>query len=633
VGGQAVSVPLPATAPAGGETLLLELDGYDVAPLAQFADGRIVIPVDSLALEPGEHHLLILRADDNGDIETLAEHTLDVYQREGVRSASRAWNVLLANNYRAADNPDEAFEGQPRSQQNAALQWAAATDRGTWTASSAAELLFESDRNASFDGNRWQMPSLQLKAARRFEHGGVGLAFGDAEFADGSLIVNGFSRRGLRLEADAMEGRFGAQAFTLHPDPVTSLDARVPPFSDASEVIGAQTSLSPLKSHPRALRLFAGWIDGDSAQGGTGVFVNDDAIGDPIAVGGSAWNVGVDSFALDNALWLRGEFAQSSFDADGVGFGNGERDDDAHRLVAQLSSGGALRIPGLEQWGIGLERQRTGAAFYSVGNLLLPNDLELSQLHAAASTHGIDWRTQWLDQHTDVEGAALTPRIDSRHVLHSLGYTPQVGWPVTPTLSLTYQDTRNEQLDADATLVGYDLDNRQRSVAVALETALEKFSIGFTHERVRRDDRSSPLVVDDFVLYEPPPDSRETLSGVNLAWFPGERFSLSTQWQRSRLREDTGDTTDNDLWSVQLQAQILPERLSAQLGWSESNDRQLVFELPQEALRQRGSSGNLDLAYQMKFITFHLRSAYARFETGSQWQALLSVEFNWEGSR
>jgi len=643
VGEQAtISIPLPT--PEGG-SLLLELDGYDIGAVSQVSDGRVEIPLESLALQPGPHQLLILVSRENGDIDTVAEHTLDVFAREGVRASSNQWNVLLGNDYRFAEDPEDAYQGQSRSHQNGALQWAAETDRSTWLAAGKLDLLYDSDVATSPEGERWQMPSIDLQVARRFFHGDVALAFGDRQVDEGNLIASGFNRRGLRLSAHALEERIAAETFTLHSDPVTSLDSEVPPFDNDNSAVGAQVAFAPLAHHPQALRFFAGWLDGDSTLGGTGVFVVEQAGDPPLAVGGEAWTFGADSFLLDQALWLHGEYANSKFDADGIGFGNPAGDDDAYRLVMQLSSGGKVQLAALDQWALGFERQVVGAQFYSIGNLLLPNDLDLNQVHGSALWRGFELRAHWLDQHTDVDDAPLAPRIDSERGRIDLGFTPQFAdpgggawkWLGVPTFQVGYESTENVQAAADATLVGYDLDNRQRSLSAGIEAAYERFSAGVTYEHIRRDDRSQALVVDDFVVYEPVPDSEEEVFGVHFSWQPHERFVVSPQWQRSRVRQETGDTQVNEMWSLQFTADILPEKLSAQLGWTEASDQQDFFELPQDAQRQNSSNGNFDLAYRMSIFTFHLRASYGRNEfrsalladNASEWLALFTVELNW----
>jgi len=641
---QEISIPLPAI--AADSQLLFELDGYDVAAVSRTEAGRVHIPVAQLALAPGEHYLLILSQDAEGNIDTLSEHRLEVFQRAGVRQSNQSWNVLLAGQYRVAGGPEESLVGEQRDTQNAALRWSGARDNGTWIAEGNLDLLFDSNQSASLDGQRWQLPAVQLRAGRRFTHGEMALAFGDSEVLHSDLVLSSFSRRGLRFEANALEQRLAAQVFTLHADPVTSLDAEIPPFDTNASVTGARASVTPFSKHPDALRLSASWVDGDSALAGAGIAMPEVALADPFLVGGNAWAVALDSFAWERSLWLHGEFAQSRFDGDGLQFGDPVLDDNARRFAAVLSSGGALRTPALEQWSLGVDWQRVGPRFRSLGNLLLPSDLDVTQIHARATWRGLLMDARWLEQNTDVDDQPFTARIDSGQRRLALEYTPVMPdttgrpwkWLGTPTLGLSYETTHNRQLAADALLAGADLDNRQRNVSALLSFAHEKFSIGLNLDRFHRDDRSAALIVDDFTLYQPPPDSRENVFGVNVSWYPSPRFSLSPQWQRSRVREVQRNTSDTDLWSLQLSAEVIPDVLSLQVGWSDNRDHLRPFELPQDAQRLSSSNGNFDMAYRMKRLTFHLRGAYGRnaFETAlgleseRQWRALLSVELNWE---
>ncbi|HEY6125136.1 MAG TPA: hypothetical protein VIV63_10820, partial [Steroidobacteraceae bacterium] len=565
---ETLNVALPPGAIAPGATLQLELDAYDIGAVASVADGRISIPVATLGLTAGEHTLRILSASENGDIDTLAEHTLDVYQRPGVRASTQTWNVLLGSQYRLAQDPDEAFDGSDRGSSTAALQWNAATDRGTWIASGSFDTFYNSDRGIGSEQPLWQLPALQLKAGRKFDSGHVAIAMGDNETLPGNLVFSNFNRRGLRLEAGGLDERFRAQAFTLHADPVTQLDAPLVPDDSEDGVLGAYSEIAPFARHPDALSLSVSWLDGDSDLGGVGIATPGLESEAPLTFGGHAWDAALDSFVFGRALWMHGEYAKSRFDADGEQSGDPARDDDAQRLVIQLSSGGDFALAGIDQWSLGFEHLRVGTHFFSLGNLMLPGDLDLRQLHASIYTHGLTLDLQALEQNTDVDDDPQRPRVDSDQQRITLGYTPATAdpsaqpwrWLGVPSVSAGYESTANEQSAEDLLVAGYDLDNRQRTVSGALNFTHTRFSFGITAERVERDDRSQPLVVDDFVLYQPTPDSTETLLGLNLSWFASERLTLAPQWQRSRIREQPdGETRDSDLWSLQLQASVIPE--------------------------------------------------------------------------
>ncbi|HEU4780224.1 MAG TPA: hypothetical protein VFS58_10120, partial [Steroidobacteraceae bacterium] len=486
------------------------------------------------------------------------------------------------------------------------------------------------------------------------ESGHVALGIGDDEMLPNNLVFSGFVRRGLRLEASGLDERLNAQAFTLHTDPVTSFDAKLAPYDTGSSVLGAHTDIAPFARHPEALMLSASWLDGDSDLGGVGILMPELDSEVPLTVGGSAWTVALDSFSLGRSLWLHGAYAKSRFDADGEQYGEPARDDDAQRAVVQLASGGSLLTAMFDQWSVGYERRRVGAHFFSLGNLMLPGDLDLQQVHASMYTHGFGLEMQALDQHTDVDDDPLRPRVDSDQQRFHLSYTPPTvdpaaspwKWLGVPSLSAGYEATSNTQRASDLLIAGYDLDNRQRTVSGEVSFSHTRFTLGLNAQRIDRDDRSQALIVDDFVLYAPPPDSRETLWGLSLGWYVSDRFTIAPQWQRSRLRDlPDGASTDNDLWSLQVQASVIPEVLSVQFGWSDSNDAQRFFELPQDSQRLSSSSGTLDISYRMRTpnafwpgINWYLRGAYGRTalntsafaQADSQWQAQLSFELNWQ---
>jgi hypothetical protein len=648
-----LQIALPPEGVANGATLHVELDGYDIGAVSRNVDGAVQIPLASLGLTPGEHLLRILVVNDSGDIDTLAEHTLDVFQRQGVRAAAQDWSVLLGSQYRIAQHPDDAFEGAGRASSTAVAQWQGDYDSGTWIAGGSLQALFDSNRLPGSAESRWQLPSMNLRAGRRFESGHVTLGLGDDETLPDNLVFGSFIRRGLRFEAGGLGDRLNAQAFTLHTDPVTSFEAKLAPYDTGSSVVGAHADIAPLARYPDALTLSASWIDGDSSLGGVGIYMPEEDIGMPLIVGGSAWTVALDSVSLGRSLWLHGAYAKSRFDADGERYGEPARDDDARRVVVQLGSGGALSTAMLDQWSMGYEHRRVGPHFYSLGNLMLPGDLDLRQWHASLSTRGFGLEMQALDQFTDVDEDPLRPRVDSDQQRVTLSFTPPTldpttgpwKWLGTPSMSAGYEATANTQRASDLLVAGYDLDNRQRTVSGDVSFSHTRFTLGLNAHRVVRDDRSQALIVDDFVLYEPLPDSRETLWGLSLGWYISERFTLAPQWQRSRLRElPDGAATDNDLWSLQVQASVIPDVLSVQLGWSDSNDAQRFFELPQDSQRLSSSSGTLDISYHMRTpnafwpgIDWHLRGAYGRTawntaafaQADSQWQAQLSFELNW----
>lgn len=634
------SLPWGETAP-GGE-ILVELDGYDITSVVTMDAQGLTLPLASLGLEPRQHALRVTRTDEAGTASVLAEHVLDVFQRPGVRQASRQWNVLLSNAWRVAEHP--AKSGGDSNQSDATLQSGGVYETSTWRLQDSLSALWSAQAAGGLE--EWQLPGYELLLERRIGGSRLGLALGDDAVPVESLLFSGFSRRGLRAQFDALEQRVRMQAFTLHTDPVTQADVDVVPLDAADSMVGGFASVAPFARHPDALTLSAGWVDGRGTNGGAAVATPEGVL----TTAGSAWNAALDGYAWQRALWLHGEYARAEFDADG----SGARVTDAARLASlQLTTNGGLTFAALDQWALGLEYRRIGANFFALSNLSLPADLAARRATLALGRRGFGIEAGLLAQRSDVDDRPLVPRIDARTRSAALRYAPMWAdagrapwrWIGTPSLSLTYERTTNVARDGDAAAQGFDVDNLQRALGASLQFSGEKFGLGFDYSGIERDDQSAPIVSEGFEIYTPVADTREHGLGINGYWHPDERFSIAPQWQHVRIRELGGTHTANDLWSLQLQATLIPEVLSVQASWSDTRDRQsqtLPFADPQ---RSHGRVGAFDLAWRptrgrgalLPQIDCHLRAAYAgnssRFagtaDSTREWQISMSFDLTW----
>jgi hypothetical protein len=630
------------TAASGGE-ILVELDGYDITSVVAMDAQGLTLPLSSLGLEPTRHELKVSRTDETGAITVLAEHVLDVFQRPGVRKATRQWNVLLSNAWRVAEHA--AQPGVDDSQADATLQWGGVYETSVWRAQDSLSALWSAQASGGLD--TWQLPGYELLLERRIGPTQLGLALGDDVVPIESLLFSGFSRRGLRAQVNALEERIRMQAFTLHTDPVTQADVDVVPLDADGSMTGGFASIAPFSKRPDALVFTAGWVDGRGTNGGAAVAAPEGVL----TSAGRAWNAALDSYAWQRALWLHGEYARADFDVDG----SGARVTDAARLASlQLTSNGGLTFAALDQWALGLEYRRIGAQFFALSNLSLPADLEARRATLALGRRGLSVETAMLAQRSDVDDQPLIPRIDTRARSATLRYAPMWAdvqrvpwrWIGTPSLSLSYERATNVARDGDALAQGFDVNNLQRSVGASLQFSGEKFGLGFDYSGIERDDDTAPLFSEGFEIYTPVADTRERSFGVNGYWRPNERFSIAPQWQRVRNRElGSGALTENDLWSLQLQATLIPEVLSVQTSWSDTRDG-LSQTLPlADPQRSRARVGAFDLAWRptngrgalLPRIDCHVRAAYAdnsslfvgTANAAREWQVSVSFDLTW----
>ncbi len=642
---QSVTIPLP---PAHGgdvqQSLIVELDGYDVTALIERTDTGLNLPTRGLDLAAGSHALRILAAGESGDIDTLVEHVLDV--RMNARSWHGRSNVLLGSLHRIDEDPAEDFAGVRGDDQRALLELDAQSADARWALRAAGGAIYDSARETSPEAALWQSPAYALQAERTFGDGAASVTLGDTRVQFGNLLFNDFARRGLRADARAFADLVQAQVFTLYSDPRTRLDEDVLPSHADERAIGGYTTISPLPRHPEWLQITGGYVDGDGTLGGATIVTFDQATPDANTIyGGRAWNAALDSWTLGNSLWMHAEYARSRFDSDGIGQGDGAQADDARQFAIQVGSGGSLAIPGLEEWALGWQHQIVGTNYFSIGNLLLPGDLSLNQGYLRLGLRGVQLGAEIVSQRSDVEDDPLRPRHDSTRRALLASYTPlhidpEAGlWRLlgTPTVSAEFELVELEQPDDDAVLAGFDLDSRLRTGSVGLDFSGSTLSFGVRYSDVRFDDRSQALVVDEFTIYEPQADTRERTTSVQLAWNPGPRFMLAPQFQRSRITTaGASGASYNDLWGLQCQAELVRETLWLQASYSETSDEPRPIDPLAPVEEFSGGGGAANLVYRMRAargawpaIDWQLGGQYARTDLQDTWQVHLGFEVSW----
>ncbi len=641
-----VTLPLPPTGDAqrGDRALIVELDGYDVTALVERNEDALHLPTRGLDLSAGSHALRILAADAAGNIDTLVEHVLEV------RITERSWrgrsNVLLGSIHRIDEDPAEDFAGVRGDDQRALLELDAQSADARWALRAAGGAIYDSARETSPDAALWQSPAYAIQAERTFGDGAAAVTLGDTRVQFGNLLFNDFARRGLRADARALADLVQAQVFTLYSDPRTRLDEDVLPSHRDERAIGGYMTISPLPRHPQWLQITGGYVDGEGTLGGATIVTFDQGAAGTITLyGGEAWNTALDSWTLGNSLWVHAEYARSRFDSDGIGQGDAAQSDDARQFAIQLGSGGALAIPGLEEWALGWQHQIVGTNYFSIGNLLLPGDLSLNQGYVRLGLFGMQLGAEIVSQHSDVEDDPSRPRHDSTRRVLLASYTPlhidpEAGlWRVlgTPTLSAEFEHVELDQPDSDALLAGFDLDNSLRSSSFGIDFAGAQLSFGLRYSDVRFEDRAQPLVVDDFPIYEPQADTHERTASVQLSWNPSPRFMLAPQFQRSRRTTDgTPGVSYNDLWGLQGQAELVRETLWLQASYSETSDEPLPIDPLAPVEEFSGGGGAANLVYRMRpargawpAIDWQLGGQYARTDLQDTWQVHLGFEVSW----
>jgi hypothetical protein len=475
------------------------------------------------------------------------------------------------------------------------------------------------------------------------------LTAGNVAVAQENLLFYRFQRRGARLASAATSGRIELQAFSVvsAPSNLVKADQLLPTDSDnRSDGVAASMQIPDER-----LQLSGAFVDGRAPLGGSGF----NALGDDAIYGGNSWNLQLESKLADGSVVLQLERAESRFDSDGIGFGAPARRDDATSATLLLSSIGEFSSGPFSYWSAELQHRRVGLDFYSVGNLSLPGNLDTRSAYVQAGYRdlSIDLDLGREQTNTANDPALPTQTLDRKGM--TVAYAPGTldpdailwKWLGAPSLNTWLYQLDSSQPDADAELAGFDVDSTTTEFGVGLSFARDRLNWSLQLAAIRFRDRSEAVFEGNFLLYEPPSDSRTLQASVQAAWALTERLSFDAYLQRNRIEEtDFNNDYRNTLYGAGTTILLMPERLSLRGSLNVGRDRNSFGDpifLP-EQLDSRFADMQLIWHAQAARpdrpgLSFNLSASYARNEDlawlvdDEVWSVFLGARLDWKRSK
>lgn len=640
------SLELPEAAFGHADAALaVDLDGYDLTPFSSLDGTMLQVALDS-ALPPGKYLLTLLLLLQDGSTETLLDAIVQVPVPTG---ATHGVSGMLQASYRVAEGPPESFAGTDDAAAKGSISYQGERRAGDWRLGAGADLIYDRDSRAAPAGERWLLPEYALSATHEGALAATGLMAGNVTVAPDDLLFANFQRRGVALESIGSSERFSLQAFSMVSAPENQLqgDQLLPGDSD-NRSSGLTASLALPDDR---LRLSGGLVDGRGPLGGAGF----NQFADPAIIGGDSWNLRLDSTLAEGSVGLALERAGSSFDADGIGVGAAARSDDATRATLSLASGGAFGSGPFSYWAAEFQHRRVGLDFYSMGNLSLPGNIEAHSAYLQAG-----WRDFAVDldlarerSNPDDDPDLGTQTLDRAGV--NLGWSPGTldpddgpwRWLGAPAINAWVYRYESSQPEADAQLVGFDVDNATDEIGFALTFAKAQLSWGLQLGLVDYDDRSDPVFDGNFLLYEPPSDSRNFQGSLQASWAASDRITLDAYLQRNKLDEsDFDDVYRSTVYGLGGSFVLVPDRLTARAGLNLGRDRS-DFGNPQFlAERLRSQVADLQLSWQAvdarpgrPGLNLNLSGSYTRNEDlalladDELWSVFVGAQLDWNWSR
>ncbi len=625
--------------------LAVELDGYDVSLFANVEGVKLSLQL-STPIAEGPHELNVLVFLPDGEIETLLAQS---FNAQPLPEASADWklNSTLATNYRVDEKEEADFAEIRRLSGRGAVSASTYRQVGGWELSADMDALYDSVSQNNPDNEEWALPSYYLSATYPGESVNSKLAMGNIRLQKDDLLFSAYQRRGVEAGVSDLDNRFEVQFFGLKAEPTAGYHGnQVLPAKSQEQVTGATARVAVLDQY---LQLSTGYLNGETALGGAGVST---VSGNALEYGGDSWNLALDSQFMRNSIWLHVEYAQSEFDSDGIGVGENATKDDAAQALLQLSSEGDFGSGVFDFWSGVLQHQKVGADFFSLGNLSLPGDRALNRLLFKGARGGLGFEVSWSDEENNTDNDPTLPTQTLNRVGSDINYTPM--WlnpenPVwqllgNPSLAARYYRTRQDQPGEQAEVYGFDLDNTTDETGLTLSFARNTFNWSVQYQLIDRDDRSREVYLGEYLANVPPSDSENHLTGVQLGWFPSQRFSLnaSVQWNK-QIELDSGNRYRRRNFSIGGHSQVIPDEVSVMVNYNYGkNTSDLTDNLfVEEDFQSQFVNGQVTWSARKSKgihpgINIYLKGSYglqdnqAFSQTTEQWSALLGAEVFWD---
>ncbi|MDH3640286.1 MAG: hypothetical protein OES09_17735, partial [Gammaproteobacteria bacterium] len=414
----------------GSETLqwlALEIDDIDVSQIVQLVEspqGLTIVVEQVQPLGFGEHRVRLVQYTPEGDILERGAWTFEIRQSERFREASFNSNLTLDPSYRISE--DELAEDIDRLQGNGSLVVNGRVSDEGWEAEGSASFLYNSegvqlepDVQDEMDA---EVPVEMDTTTLANPSGGDDIDLGEyllthrtatqeAQLGDHaigyqSLILDDFYRRGASFSKGTTSGSVTGTGFAMRTEPIAGHENLLGNTNHESRVAGGVISGRPL-ANKDALTLTAAALSGEGTdESGEALAGNNDR------TEGDAYSLAAESLLANERLRLRGEYAKTDYDFDGVEGEFEKIDDDATAVLAEFTPWTDKTIKDKPATlNLGAEYQKIGLFFKSIANNFLPPDKELRRVYSDFNWSGLTVSASVGDEKDNVDDAPDLPKL------------------------------------------------------------------------------------------------------------------------------------------------------------------------------------------------------------------------------
>lgn len=552
----ATSVPVEVL-----QNLHLEVDGIDQDVGATVTrEGEFAVYTPPQRLGYGRHELRLVEVTPQGEIKELALWSFDVRQSASFREAQVQGNVDLNAAWRALDhnqtNPPDRFTAQG----GANVQGSVADK--DWRVNARASFIY--DRLSTVR----KLDLGDYLVTRDTDQTNLSVGHHAVEPTSGSLILQGFNRRGLSATARTADQRASVTGFVMRTESITGFQYGLGVTDSQHRTTGITGTIHPLRQSPDKLTLSATHLYGQGIGAGIGDGSAGTGTGSPTPSipTGDASSIVADSQLMDHKLRLRGEYAYANFDADGSGTLLSKRGDHAYSLLAMYTPTESMVQGQPLRWNVGVQNQSVGTYFHSQGNPGLPNDVKALRVFSDLNWKGFSLNGAVGRQRDNVNHDSTLPTVQIDSVQLAGNYTPMTsgtgeeGWALFRQASygINYAHARSKQIKTPAGFAGIPVDKLENSLGVTANFTPGQWSWGVGHTVSWSEDYTGTVA-----------DTVNHLTDLHASAMIGERLSLgpSVQWN---VLTDKGTNVDSKTLSASLSGTyaFIPQKLNSSFNYT-----------------------------------------------------------------
>lgn len=556
---EAIVILLPAGLdPATYARLAVELDDLDVTAFAAAEDGRLVLQPPE-ALGSGSHVLRLIERTEDGAILERGVWVLEVRHSSAIRDLALSADLAGEVNARVADSGITTPSQHVTGESGGNVEAEAGDEQ--WRVSAQGNYLYNSQLELGLDQRNFDIGEYRLDGDVQDESFYAGLTLGDHDTGIDNLLMRHFYRRGVSFRAGTLDDALSVTGFVQRTEALVGTRHVLGISHDEDRIQGAAVSVRPIESLRENIVLTGTFYTGEGSDGGFGIGTEE------VINEGSGWSVSADTLWFDQALRLRGEYAQSEFDFDGKDEGFGPEDASAYGLLASLEP---LRGATLEgdtfTWTVGVQREEVDTFFQSLANPSLQSDRETTSVFTDFYWDEFAAQLRVDHQLNNVDDLDYLPTDRNFNVYFNGTYTPFVEpledgslpWYGQPFFGLSGSVLEIDRIDTSDDFPDDDANNASRTLTVSAGASYETWSWNLSHTVYSFDDHENLSS-----------DTLNNMTGLSAYVLVDDWLTLSPslQWD---MFEDLDTGSDDQTLNIGLGADVtvIPETLTASLYYS-----------------------------------------------------------------